>query len=171
MVSGAKIWRKNKVRIRTRGHRFISGPDLELVEVCLIVVAFIAWGCKEKINLTFHQAKDSLTHSRISMFPHFVSAQDVVDLLPYEPCSGCHLHGVIVRAKQVLECTTHLFGDWELVGAGVACPFIVACLRGYDKDVCAIGTEEHHDKSYSSFFRWPEHQEIISLILSTWQQP
>jgi hypothetical protein len=36
---------------------------------------------------------------------------------------------------KALERTAHLFGDWELVGAGIACPFIVARLGGYDEDV------------------------------------
>ena len=39
----------------------------------------------------------------------------------------------------------HLFSDGELVGAGIACPFIVARLGGYDEDIRAIRTEEHHD--------------------------
>jgi hypothetical protein len=101
------------------------------------------------------------------MFPHLVTTQDIVDLLPYEPCSGCHLHGVIVRVNQVSECTTNLFGDWELIGAGVACSFIIACLRGYDKDVSAIGTEEHHDKSYPSFFVGQDIRKSYLINLTT----
>lgn len=62
------------------------------------------------------------------------------------------------KRKRVL--TAYLFGDWELVGAGVACPFIVACLRRYNKDICAIGTEEHRSYKNGAEFS------LLDLILS-----
>jgi hypothetical protein len=38
---------------------------------------------------------------------------------------------------------THLLRDWKLVRARIARPFIVACFRGYHKQISACRTEQH----------------------------
>ena len=68
--------------------------------------------------------KASLTRGRVCMFPHFLSAQNVVDLFAIEAGAG-----------------GHLFRDWEFVGAGVARPFVEPCLGGDDEQVETRWTE------------------------------
>ena len=52
------------------------------------------------------------------MFPHFLSAKNVVDLFTFEAGAG-----------------GHLFCDWEFVGAGVARPFVESGVGGDDEEV------------------------------------
>ena len=84
------------------------------------------------------------THGRISMLPHLIPSQDIIDLFTYKSSPRCHL--VLVSSSSAWSefgYMAYLFGDWKLIGAGGTCPFVVACFRGYNKDVCATWTKEH----------------------------
>lgn len=61
-----------------------------------------------------------LTCGRVGVFPHFLPAENVVDLFTFE--AGAR---------------SHLLCDWEFVGAGVARPFVEPGLGGYDEEVGA----------------------------------
>jgi hypothetical protein len=68
---------------------------------------------------------ETLTRDRIGVFPHFLSAQNVVNSFTSEAGAG-----------------GHLFRDWEFVGAGVARPFVEPGLGGDDEEVGTRGAEQ-----------------------------
>ena len=67
----------------------------------------------------------TLTGDRVSVFPHFLSTQNVVRLFACEAGAG-----------------GHLFRDWEFVGVGIARPFVEPALGRDDEEVGARGTEQ-----------------------------
>ena len=68
---------------------------------------------------------ETLTRGRVGMFPHFLSAQNVVSSFTREAGTG-----------------GHLFRDWEFVGAGVARPFVEPGAGRDDEEVGTRGAEQ-----------------------------
>jgi hypothetical protein len=86
-----------------------------------------------------------LTGSGISIPPSLLSSKHIVHHLAFHTRAGSHLDTAIKGLYLVMGKIrdTHLLRDRKLVCASIARPFIVACFRGYYKQISACRTEQH----------------------------